>query len=222
MTINTPDIPRRPRDATATRTAILEAARLRFTRDGFDRVGVRDIAADAGINAALVIRYFGSKENLFTEAITEAFNLDALLDVEREVFGETLARYIFSKRETAGALDPLIALLRSATNEQAGAILRRSIEKQFILPLAQWLGGKDAELRASLIAAVIMGLTVTRDVIGSEPLASSDTEPLVALIAPTLQAYVDGFPELVQASRSSQRANRTPSESKKPRSKRSS
>jgi AcrR family transcriptional regulator len=219
MTTEPTDIPRRPRDATTTRAAILEAARLRFTRDGFDRVGVRDIAADAGINAALVIRYFGSKENLFTEAITEAFNLDALLDVEREIFGETLAHYIFSKRETPGALDPLIALLRSATNEQAGAILRRSIEQQFILPLARWLGGKDAELRASLIAALIMGLTVTRDVIGSEPLASSETEPLVALVAPTLQAYVDGSAERFQAARSSQPAKPPISRSKKPRSK---
>jgi AcrR family transcriptional regulator len=218
MTTEPTDIPRRPRDATATRAAILEAARVRFTRDGFDRVGVRDIAADAGINAALVIRYFGSKENLFTEAITEAFNLDALLDAERETFGETLARYILSKRETPGALDPLIALLRSATNEQAAGILRRSIEQQFIVPLARWLGGKDAELRASLIAALIMGLTVTRDVIGSEPLASSETEPLVALVAPTLQAYVDGF----QAARSIQPAKPPISRSKKPKSKRSS
>ncbi len=222
MTTEPTDIPRRPRDATATRALILEAARVRFTQDGFDRVGVRDIAADAGINAALVIRYFGSKENLFTEAITEAFNLDSLLDVKRETFGETLARYVLAKRDSTGALDPLIALLRSATNEQAGAILRRSIEQQFIVPLAQWLGGKDAELRASLIAALIMGMAVTRDVIHTEPLASSDPEALVALIAPTLQAYVDGFPEPDRARVALSSRRKPSSESKKLRPKRPS
>jgi AcrR family transcriptional regulator len=222
MTTEPTDTPRRPRDATATRAAILEAARIRFTRDGFDRVGVRDIAADAGINAALVIRYFGSKENLFSEAITEGFNLEGLLDVERGTFGETLARYILSKRETSGALDPLIALLRSATNEQAATILRHSIEQQFIAPLARWLGGEDAELRASMIAAIIMGMAVTRDVIVSEPLASSETEPLVALVAPTLQAYVDGFPGSEQAELDVSSRKTSGSRLKKPRSKRSS
>ena len=188
----TPDPPRRPRDANATRAAILEAARARFTRDGFDRVGVRDIANDAGINAALVIRYFGSKENLFTEAITDTFNLDGFLDIDRASFGQFLARYVLSKRETAGALDPLIALLRSSTNDQANALLRRSIEEQFVRPLAAWIGGQDADLRASLIAAVVMGLAVTRDVIGAEPLASGEIEALVALVAPVLQAYAEG------------------------------
>lgn len=194
MTTEVPEPPRRPRDASATRAAILEAARARFTRDGFDRVGVRDIAADAGINAALVIRYFGSKENLFTEAITDTFNMDALPMSDRASFGESLARYILSKRETAGALDPLIALLRSATNDQASALLRRSIEEQFVRPLSAWIGGEDAALRAGMIAALVMGLAVTRDVIGAEPLASGETERLVALVAPVLQAYVDGQP----------------------------
>lgn len=186
------EAPRRPRNAAATRAALLAAARARFARDGFDGVGVRDVAADAGVNAALVIRYFGSKEGLFAEAIGGKFDPEALLGGDRARLGERLARYVLSKGEVEGALDPLLALLRSAPSGPAAELLREAVADGFVRPLAARLDGEAAEPRAGLIAAYVLGLAVVRDVIGAGPLATGDTETLVALVAPVLQAYVDG------------------------------
>ena len=192
MQDGTTDRARRPRNAAATRAAILAAARGRFARDGYDGVGVRDLAADAGVNAALVIRYFGSKDRLFAEAVGGDFDLGALLGDDRAGAGERLARYILTKGEVEGALDPLLALLRSAPNGPAAGLLREVVDEGFVRPLASWLGGERAELRAGLIAADLLGLAVARDVIGTAALATAEEETLVALVAPLLQSYVDG------------------------------
>jgi AcrR family transcriptional regulator len=171
---------------------MLEAARARFTRDGYDGVGVREIAADVGVNAALVIRYFGSKEALFAQALAQQFDIGAVLAGERAELGERLVRLVLAKDDVPGALDPVIALLRSATNEPAAAMLRDSIDAQFITPLAAWLDGEQAMSRAALIAAALLGLAVTRSVIRSAPLVTSDVEHLVGQAAPMIQHYIDG------------------------------
>lgn len=195
MRSDTPDRPRRPRDAAATRAAILAAARACFTRASYEHVGVRDIAAIAGIDAALVIRYFGSKERLFAEAVTGPLGLGDLLDGDRAGLGERLARYVLHKDASAkGEFDPVLALLRSAPNAHAAALLRAGLDEQFIRPLARWLGGERAVERAALIAAYLIGLAVARSVIRLEPLAATDVEPLVALVAPALQSCVDDPP----------------------------
>lgn len=186
-----PGAPRR-RNADATRAAMLEAARARFTRDGYDGVGVREIAADVGVNAALVIRYFGSKEALFAQALAQQFDIGAVLAGERAELGERLVRLVLAKDDVPGALDPVIALLRSATNEPAAAMLRDSIDAQFITPLAAWLDGEQAMSRAALIAAALLGLAVTRSVIRSAPLVTSDVEHLVGQAALMIQHYIDG------------------------------
>ena len=183
--------PARRRNADATRAAILDAARARFTRDGYDGVGVRDIAADVGVNAALVIRYFGSKEALFGEALTQPFDITVVLTGERAQLAERLVRLVLAKDDVPGALDPVIALLRSATNESAATMLRDSIDAQFVTPLAAWLGGDHALIRAGLIAAALLGLAVTRSVIRSAALATTEVEQLVAFAAPTIQRYID-------------------------------
>jgi AcrR family transcriptional regulator len=146
----------------------------------------------AGVNVALVIRYFGSKEELFEEAVTRAFDLSELLAVNRKQLGVLLAHYMLQKREKEGSLEPLLALLRSSSSEQGSKLMRRLLDEQFIRPLAKWLGGKQAELRASLIASTMLGLALTRDVLKSERLEQSEIEPIIKLVAPVLQGYVDG------------------------------
>src|SRR5208282_4679028 len=84
--------PRRRRDAAATRQAILEASTRRFATHGYEHAGVREIAADAGVTAALVNRYFGSKEGLFAEVIERAFDMQHLLPDHRGDLAEHLAR----------------------------------------------------------------------------------------------------------------------------------
>ena len=183
----------RRRDAAATRAEILEAARVLFTGDGYDHVGMRDVARVVGVDAALVVRYFGSKEGLFAEAVAEGFRIgEDLLDGGRDGFGERIARYVLEKEEGKGGFDPTLVLLRSAPNERAAALLRAGLDEQFVRPLARWLGGQKAPERAGLIVATLFGLAFTRNVVRSGSLAEGETEDLVALVAPVLQSYVDG------------------------------
>jgi AcrR family transcriptional regulator len=183
---------KRSRNAEATKADILSAARTVFANSGYDSVGVRDIASAAGVNAALIIRYFGSKEELFEKAVTDAFNLNELLNVKRDEVGKLLAYYILQKREREGSLEPLLALLRSSSSEQGSKLMRELLDEQFIRPMAKWLGGKQAELRASLIASTLLGLALTRDVLKSERLEGSEIEAIIKLVAPVLQKYIDG------------------------------
>ena len=91
-------------------------------------------------------------------------------------------------------MDPLLALLRSAPNVRAAALLRERLDEQFVLPLARWMGVGSAKEWAPLISATLFGLVFVRDVLRSRPLSKTDAEPLVGLVAPVLQSYVDGTP----------------------------
>src|SRR5580692_6140299 len=81
----------RKRDAEATRAAILEAAKAQFARLGYDRAALRDIAAEAGADVALIKRYFGGKEALFTEALKASFRADRVRGWDRASFARVVA-----------------------------------------------------------------------------------------------------------------------------------
>ena len=185
-----PDNAPRCRNSTATRQAILEAAKTCFMHDGYEQVGVRDIAARAGVDPALVNRYFGSKEGLFSEAVASKFDLSPLLDGDRATLGERLARYFLQKKSTGGDYDPLLALLRSSSSDVCSGMLRNAILDGFVRPLAARLEGPDALTRAELVGSTLLGLLVHRTVIGGAE--TPDNERILALVAPTLQAFIDG------------------------------
>lgn len=183
----------RTRNAAVTRETLLEAARVLFTHRNYEQVGVRDVAAAAGVDATLVIRYFGSKEGLFVEAVPDTFDASNLLKGKRVHLGQRLARYVLQKeKDSRSEFDPLIALLRSAGSEGAGKLLRDGLDRAVVEPLAEWLGGEQARQRAGLIVAYLMGLAVMRGVLGSCALVEGDEEQLVTLAAPVLQKYIDG------------------------------
>lgn len=183
-------VARRPRDAGATRKAILRAARARFTREGYDRVRLGDVAEDAEVNAALVVRYFGSKEGLFAEAVASVGEeMEEVLSGEVSGLGWELARYVVARKED---FDPLLAMLRSASDEKAAGMLREALDEGFVRPLATRMDGEDAELRAGIVAADLLGVMVAREVVRSGPLAEAAPERLVAHLAPVLQSRIDG------------------------------
>lgn len=182
-------VARRPRDSEATRAAILKAARTRFTREGYDRVRLGDVAEDAEVNAALVVRYFGSKEGLFAEAVTsDAEGMEEVLSGELSVLGWELARYVMASKEN---FDPLLAMLRSASDEKAAGMLREALDHGFVRPLAARMDGEDAELRAAMVAAELLGVMVAREVIRSGPMLEASPDRLIAHLAPVLQSYID-------------------------------
>ena len=185
-----PDSGPRCRNAKATRQAILEAAKICFMHDGYEQVGVREIAARAGVDPSLVNRYFGSKEGLFSEAVSSKFDLRQLLDGDRATLGERLARYVLQKKSEGADYDPLVALLRSSSSDVCSGMLRNAILEGFVRPLAARLDGPDALSRAELVGSTLLGLLVHRTVIGGAE--AVDNERMLALVAPALQTFIDG------------------------------
>jgi AcrR family transcriptional regulator len=183
---------RRRRSALETRADILAAARYAFTKKGYDQVGVRDIAGHVGIDPALVIRYFGSKEGLFCEAVAHKFDVSPVFAGDRSELGERLARSVLAKKPTGEEFDPMLALLRSAPSEEPGRLLRTAVDDEFVRPLAALIGGANAEVRAGLIASLLLGLLVGRSVVKIAALAEAAGEDLVAAVAPAIQRYIDG------------------------------
>ena len=173
-----------------TRQALLDGARRLFSEAGYDHVGVREIAATASVNAALVNRYFGSKLGLFAEAIAESFTIGNLLVGDRATLGGRLARYLVRPRRAG--FDPTLVLLRSAASPEAGGVLRAALAEQVATPLASWLGGADGRERAGLVVAVLFGFAFTRDVVGASPLADGERGALEAHLGSVLQRLIDG------------------------------
>lgn len=186
------------RDAAATREAILKAARAAFTRAGYDGAGVREIAALAGANQALVNRYFGSKEGLFEAAVPAAFDVQPFLAERPDGFAEAIARHLLTKEgDPAGGFDATHAMVRSAGNPRAAALMREGLEARFVGPLAEWLGAPDAEVRAGLFVALLAGLSIMRDVIGLDALQAERTATerwLVALTETLIAGEIDDAP----------------------------
>lgn len=168
------------RNAAATRAAILSAARARFLSDSYETVGLRDIAGDAGVDVALVGRYFGSKEELFKQVLrgAEPGKFDGIPDgVALPEFLACLATqpHAHGDREH---VERLILILRSASSPTAAGIVRNSFSEDVLRPLARLLDGPDAELRASLCLAVLIGTTILDTIMGVGPLCDCDHEPV--------------------------------------------
>jgi AcrR family transcriptional regulator len=176
--------PARKKDSAATKAAILDAARRVFTAVGYDNAGMREIAAEAGVHASLVGRYFGSKRGLFEAAVPSTFSIEPYLRDDREAFARALVEHMLDKPK--GDYDATLALIRSAGNPDAAELLRAGLEERFVAPLADWIGSAAGPERASLLLAFLAGLAVMRDVL-TLPALQSDTErfrqSLVAIVS---------------------------------------
>ncbi|MEZ4311641.1 MAG: TetR family transcriptional regulator [Polyangiaceae bacterium] len=181
----------RPRDAEATRAAILDAARLRFAADGYERATIRAIAAEAGIDPALVIRYFGNKEKLFAAAAELDLGLPDLSSLPRSRVGAALVAHFLVRWE---ADDIFIALLRAATTNEAAASRMRAVFAEQVGPLVASLSGSaaEAQIRAGLVSSQILGMALCRYVLNVPPLVGMKDEELVGWMGPTIQRYLTG------------------------------
>ncbi len=188
---------RRP-GGTGTRAAILGAARQAFADLGFEGATVREIAARAGVDPAMIHHYFGSKEKLFLAAVDVPFDpadfLASAGPVPRDAVGEHVVRSLVRAWDSvAGAA--VLALLRSAFRSRSGALLLRELVLARILrPVLSGLEPDPvlAEWRAALAASQLAGLALTRYVLRLEPLAGASPEAIVAAIAPQVQHYLTG------------------------------
>ena len=190
----TPRTGRRP-GTQATRDEILEAARATFGEVGYERATIRAIARAAGVDPALVIHYFGSKEDLFVSALKLPINpADAVRTVLGEGLegaGEGIVRVFLTVWDAPENQPALMSMLRAAlTNERAFSVFREFAGRAIIGALAEAVPGRDAALRASLIGAHMMGIAVLRYAGRIEPLASASPEDIVALAGPRIQSYL--------------------------------
>ncbi|CAM00747.1 TetR family transcriptional regulator [Saccharopolyspora erythraea NRRL 2338] len=165
--------PRRRRDSAATREALLRAAAELFAERGFEQATVRDVAARAGVNQALLFRYFGSKQELFAEVL--ARDSRGMLDEPLEELPRRLLEAVLAARHT-GEDHPFAAMLRSFSDERAAQLLREELGRRYVARLSELSGADDAELRAEIVLACVFGLGLARSVLRSPALVEAAPE----------------------------------------------
>jgi AcrR family transcriptional regulator len=175
---------------------IVRAARERFMREGYRRATVRAIAADAGVDVAMVYYFFGNKEGLFT-AVSVAGpehplrQLAALLDEGPERIGSRLVRHFIRRWDQGTVFEPLVALWDTAPLlPQARDMLHHSLVGPLAQRIQQQFHVADAELRLELVASHLIGLAFARYQLKIEPLASADPDQLAATIGATIDRYL--------------------------------
>jgi AcrR family transcriptional regulator len=182
------------RGAVVTRAAILAAARSHFISQNYENVGLRDVARDAGIDVALIGRYFGSKKGLYEAVMLEAFaaGRSLLLDGARAAFGARVADEMLHGNSTTGIPGQILFLIRAATSPVGLRMMRTKGYNQAFKPFAKWLGGEDAEARARMISVTLFGAAVLR-LTGNKTVRTKKARTQYgAHLGAALQTYVDG------------------------------
>jgi AcrR family transcriptional regulator len=177
-----------------TREDILGAARAQFARLGFEATTVRAIAADARVDPALVLHYFGSKQELFRAVIDfpvdPAVFIPPLLEPGVDGLGARLVLFFLETWDSPTG-SPLLAVIRSAvTSEEAASLIREFVTREVLGRIARSLAVDEPRLRASLAASTLIGLAMLRYVVKLEPIASARPEEIATWLGPTLQRYL--------------------------------
>jgi len=189
--------PRR-RNAAATRQAILASARRAFARAGYNGVGVREIAAGAGVTAMLVNRYFGSKANLFAEVAADAMREPVILSPENLAAPDlpaALARALVQVTEPgAPPLDGFLILLHSASSPQAAEIGREWVSRGHQATLEGMIAGDLTRERAAVFLSLVAGLQVMRQMMAIPALAEARPQDLEGILTPLIRALLESPP----------------------------
>lgn len=182
-----------------TREAILTVARRRFLSDGYAPVTLRSIAAEAGVDAALISYFFGSKKGLFGAVLGLMANppevLAAALPGDPATLPERVLRALLTAWDDPEGGPPLVLILRTATHDpEMLRLLRDVVGREMIDRIAEHIGGRDARKRAAAFGTQLAGLIFTRYVIVLEPVASMSRDEIVACLAPGLRAALHRRP----------------------------
>ena len=177
-----------------TEARILDAAARAFLTVGYDRTTIRAVASAAGVDAGLVMHYFGSKQELYRRVI-DAAPVPELSGTPEEATEQILAGLA---SRLASAPVASLALLRSMlTNPEAASAASAGIAR-YEAQIAQAIPADDADLRAAIISAITLGITVSRHLIQSDELATADPEQVIGLLRPCMRSLAalpaDGEP----------------------------
>ena len=188
----------RARNAAATREAMLGAARRRFLEDSYETVTLRDIARDAGVDVALVSRYFGGKEALFREVLRGKDGGDKFTRAaEAPSLAAYLAEMLTSNHDAdhdREGVERLLIILRSASSPKAAEVVRSALSEDVLEPIAALLKGPGADMRASLSLGVVLGTSIMRTIMSVDPLSACDNGEIRARLERILAAALDEQP----------------------------
>jgi len=199
---NTHSVPPRRRDAAATQQALLAAASKRFTRLGYDRTTLRDVAADVGVNLALIKRYFGSKEGLLKAALaaTPRFGAGGEANWDRAALTEALSHHLSAEGQPDFGEHPVLMLLRVSGDAQVDSLRRKALldfsHKVLAAADAPALTPDDLLLRAQLVVALGVGIATIRSAVGLQPLHDASADQLAGPLRAVLDALLtDAAPQ---------------------------
>jgi AcrR family transcriptional regulator len=171
----------RARDSSRTATDLIESARWLFSRHAYDQLGTRDIAERAGVDAALVHRYFGTKKKLFAKAIEDAYRIvHQVDDCDFDALPARFAELMVDAKKDPSGIDATMLLVRSAANEEVRALLAKALDDDFITPLAAHLGGEHWRTRAALTLGILAGFDLLRRVLKIDALNRPEAKVLLA------------------------------------------
>lgn len=176
---------------------IVDVAREHF-KHGYEQATVRGIAADAGVDVAMVYYFFGNKEGLFNAAVIDIpehplHQLATLIDDRPDQIGARLVRRFVELWDEGDSFDPLLTVWRSAADQPlAKKLLHDTLAGPVAERVVAVFGVDNAVLRVELVASHLMGFAFARYQLRIEPLASAGVDELVAWIGPTVQQYLTG------------------------------
>lgn len=180
------------RSSEETKRLILDAARERFAADGYAGATIRAIARDVQVDPSMVMRYFGSKDQLFAAAAQFDLELPDVDAMPEDELGVRLAAHYLDRWEDDPALR---ILLRTAVADPAVAERMREIFALQLLPVVAKVTDPDAAaVRAGLVASQVLGMALCRYLLVLPQIAAMTREEVVAWIGPTLQRYLTGDP----------------------------
>lgn len=187
---------RRPGNS-GTRDAILAAARQRFADSGYDKTSMRAVAADAGVDPALIHHYFGTKQQLFAAVVELPVDPEVVLGrvdtTPVEQLGETLVAAVVAVWDSpagAGAVALFRSLVAGGDISPARDFLLSVIFERIRRRIAT--DTDDGRLRVALAASQIMGVIMSRKIVRLDPVTELPLDRLVAVVGPTVQRYLTG------------------------------
>ena len=171
-----------------TQGLIWDAATQLFSQRGYSTTTVRDIATEAGVDPALVIRHYGSKEALFLDTMSAVLDQQPVFMGPTETLGTDLIEFVLRSGDQVRGV--FLALVRASDGDTIRPRLRIHHDAAFVAPLRARLTGEDAELRARLGAALVGGLLYALWVVEDERLLAEGDDRIIARYGPLLQQLI--------------------------------